>query len=175
KHRCATSFGRRRAANPELGSLGPGTVLSWRQSPALLNDSLTTAIFSMTHLVFFCPGAGCLQRIAMLLACNPRFQSLFINRQVENARRSEQFPKRLHYLRCGGQDNFVHSFGLALGSVGIEINPLSVRAEDKHPLFWKRICWRDTCLRDEIRTALAGRSQVQNVSVPIIIRNRPHY
>src|ERR1700758_5198108 len=85
-----------------------------------LEQALTTAVFPMTHLVFFGPCASCFQGIAMLLALDPSLKSLFINRQVENARRAEQFPKRLHYLRCGVEDNLVHCFRLAPGGVSIE-------------------------------------------------------
>ena len=63
--------------------------------------ALTTPVFPMADLVLLGPGASCLQRVAMLLALDPSLKSLFINRQVENTRRAEQFPKRLHYLRRG--------------------------------------------------------------------------
>src|SRR5215510_8731794 len=102
------------------------------------------------------PRASRFQRIAIFLALQPSFKSLFVNRQGENPRRAKQFSKRFHYLSRAGEDNFVHSFRLALGSVGIEINPLSVRAENKHLFLWQHIAWRHAGLCNQIRTALVA-------------------
>src|SRR4029453_19245669 len=129
----------------------------------------------MADLVLFCPRASCFQRIAVLLALDPSLKSLFINRQVENTRRAEQFPKRLHYLRRVREDNLVHGFRLALRSVGIEIDPESIRAEDEHTCLRYRISRRDAGLRHQIRSAFAASTEIQNLRSVIIIGNRRHY
>src|SRR6478672_4544494 len=104
----------------------------------------------MADFVVFGPRASCLQRVAMLLALDPSLESLFINRQIENTRRAEQLPKRLHDLRRGREDNLIHGFRLALRSVGIEIDPESIRAKNKHACLRYRISRRDASLRHQI-------------------------
>src|SRR5262249_11237177 len=145
-----------------------------RISSALRQRLLPAAIFPMAYFVLFCPRSSCLQGIAMLLSLQPCFKSLFINRQTENPGLAEQSSKRLHYLRCGREDNLVHRFRFSLGSVRVEINPLSVWTEDEHFFLWQHIGRRHACLRNEIRTALAAGTKIQNVSIPIIISNRSH-
>src|SRR4051812_36810588 len=75
-----------------------GAFMAANLRPSLCSG-LTTPIFAMANLVFFGPRSSCLHRAAMFLTPDPRFESLFINLQIENTRRAEQFPKRLHYLR----------------------------------------------------------------------------
>src|ERR1051325_10304823 len=113
---------------------------------------------TMAFSILSSPGAGCLQRVTMLLPFDPGFKSLFIHRQVENTRRAKQFSKSLRYLCSGFEDNLIHCFRLALRRVSIEIDPLSVRPEHKHLFLWQHVGRRYACLRDEIRTAVAGRA-----------------
>src|SRR5262245_21031512 len=124
--------------------------------PCPCRISLASALFLAAFVVAFRPLVSRFQRIAAFLTLQSCFKSLFVNRHRENPRRAEQFSKRLHYLRRGGENNFVHGFRLALGSVGVEINPLSVRTEDKHFFLWPYIGGRYACLRNQIRTVLAS-------------------
>src|SRR5439155_3852640 len=87
---------------------------------------------------------------------------------------AEQLPKRLHYLRCGGEDNLVHGFRFALTDVGIEIDPASIGTEHEDPFLWQRISWRHARLSDQIRTAFATGAKVQDVSISIVIGNGVH-
>src|SRR5262245_55110146 len=124
--------------------------------PCPCRISLAPTLFLATFVVAFRPLVSRVQRIAAFLALQPSLKSLFVDRQSENPRRAKQFSKRLHYLSRAGEDNFVDGFRLALGSVGIEINPLSIRTEDKHLFLWQHIGRRHACLRNQIRTALAS-------------------
>src|ERR1051326_1578727 len=135
-------------------------VRSSRQFPARLTAALTTAVFPMAHLVFFGPGASCFQRTASLLTLQPCFKSCFVNRQGENPWLAEQLPKHLHYLCCVGENNLVHDFRFALAGVSIEVNPLSVRAKNKHLFLGQHISRRHASLRNQIRTALAAGAKV---------------
>src|SRR4029453_18702131 len=107
----------------------------------------------MTHLVFFGPGASCFQRIAVLLALDPRFEPVLVDREIENTRLTEQFPKRLHYLSCGGEDNLIHGFRLSLRRVDIEVDPVAIGAQHEHTCLRDWILWRNARLRHQIRTA----------------------
>src|SRR5439155_24353813 len=64
---------------------------------------------------------------------------------------------------------------LSLAGVGIEVDPVSVVTEHKHPCLWQRIAWCHPRLSHQVRSALATGAQIQNMCVPIVIGERSHW
>src|SRR6266550_6847460 len=109
------------------------------------------------------------------MAFYPSFNSHLVDRLIENARPAEQLGECFHYFYHGGKNNLVHRFRLSLAGVGIEVDPLSIRTEDKHARFWQRIARSDTRLSHQIRSALILGSEVQNLRVLVVVGERSHW
>src|SRR6266508_2560987 len=122
--------------------------------------TLATTLFAVAFSISHRPLVSRFQWITAFLTLNPSLKSGLIYRQVEHLRSTEQFGECLHHFRCGGKDNLVHGFRLALASVCVEINPASIRPEHKHPFLCQRIAWGHARLSHQIRTALAAGAQV---------------
>src|SRR5882724_525079 len=110
----------------------------------------------------------------MLLTLDPSLKSPLVDREVDYARAAEQFTKYLHHFRRGRKNKFIHSFRLSLASVGIEVDPASIRTEQEHTCLGHRIAGCDARLGHQIRTAFAAGTEIQNVRVAIVISNCPH-
>src|SRR5215475_93056 len=128
----------------------------------------------MTRLVLFGPGASCFQNITVLLALDPRLKSFLVDRQIENTRATKQFTERLHHFRYRGKNNLVHCFGLSPTSVGIEVDPASVRTKHEHTRFWHRVARADARLGHKVRSLFTAGAEIQNLRVPIVISDRSH-
>jgi len=135
---------------------------------------LATTLFAVAFSISDRPFVSRFQWIAAFLAFYPSVESRLIDRQVENLRPAHQFAECFHDLRRGGKNNLVHNFRLALASARVEIDPASIRAKDKHPLLCEWIVWGNARLGHQIRTTFVAGTQIQYVSIPIIIGNRSH-
>ena len=127
----------------QAASRAPIATADGKRSP-----SLATSAFS----VFDCPRTSSLERITALLALDPRFESLLINRQLEDPWPPRQFPENFSHFARGAKDDFVHGFRFALASIGVEVDPESIWAKHEHACFRQRIVWPNAGLRHQKRS-----------------------